>query len=108
MADLSTMQGLLPPSSNVTGMRRSEARRITSLPTETEPVKKILSKGISNRAEFSALPPRTVVASSGGKASFTISARRALVAGEYAEGFKITVLPAAIASTSGSSESMKG
>ena len=36
----STMQGLLPPSSSVTGVRLAAARSMTSLPTATLPVKK--------------------------------------------------------------------
>ena len=38
---LSTMQGLLPPSSRVTGVRCSAACRMTSLPTVLLPVKKM-------------------------------------------------------------------
>ena len=63
---------------------------------------------MSKRAEFSALPPSTAAASSQGKASLIIFATISAVAGEYAEGFTMTVLPAAIASTSGSKESMNG
>ena len=41
LAVLSTMQGLFPPSSRVTGVRYSEAFRITSFPTDWLPVKKM-------------------------------------------------------------------
>ena len=40
-AEASTMQGLFPPSSSVTGVRCSAALRMTSLPTDWLPVKKI-------------------------------------------------------------------
>ena len=40
-ADLSTMQGLFPPSSRVTGVRCSLAWRMTSFPTAWLPVKKM-------------------------------------------------------------------
>ena len=63
---------------------------------------------MSSRAEFSALPPSTQATCSGGNASLMISAITALVAGEYAEGFTTTQLPAATAFASGSMASMNG
>ena len=107
-AVLSTMHGLLPPSSSVTGISLSAARRITSFPTAVLPVKKILSNGMSSSAEFSALPPSTVVTYSGANTSAMSAAISLPVSGEYAEGLTITVFPAAIASTSGSIVSMNG
>ena len=41
-ADLSTMQGLFPPSSNTTGVKFSAAAAKTFFPTEVLPVKNIL------------------------------------------------------------------
>jgi len=38
-ASANTIEGLLPPSSRETGTMRSEAARMTSLPTSVEPVK---------------------------------------------------------------------
>ena len=49
----STIHGLFPPSSRVTGIRYSAAWRSTSRPTVLPPVKKILSKRCVSRAWFS-------------------------------------------------------
>jgi len=57
---------------------------------------------------FSALPPVTTATYSGAKHSPMIFSIILLVAGEYALGFKITVFPAAIASTNGSIDNKNG
>ena len=58
----------------VSGTKFSAAFRITSLPTATLPVKKILSNFISRSRVFSALPPSATVTYSGGKTRATRSA----------------------------------
>ena len=75
------MQGLLPPSSSVTGVRFLLARSMTSLPTGTLPVKKILSQHSSSSASFSARPPSTTVTKRGSNASSQICLSTALDAG---------------------------
>ena len=102
------MQGLFPPSSNVTGVKCSLALRMTSFPTLTLPVKKILSNFPSKRDVFSALPPLTSATYFSSKHSSMIFFMICVVLGEYALGFKITVFPAAKASARGSIVNING
>ena len=104
----SIITGLFPPSSRAAGVRFSAAARSTSRPTAAPPVKNILSHLSPSSAEFSARPPVTAAASSGGKISPSSRAISSLEAGEYALGFTTAVFPAAIAAASGSSVSSTG
>ena len=54
-----TMTGDLPPSSRVTGVRLSEAARITSRPTPVEPLKSRWSNGWAAKARATSTPPFT-------------------------------------------------
>ena len=63
-------------------MRVRLAFSITSLPTATEPVKKMWSNRCSSRAEFCSRPPSMTVTQSGGKTAAMSSAMAWLVWGE--------------------------
>ncbi|MNE26828.1 hypothetical protein D3C81_1881730 [compost metagenome] len=63
----STTVGFCPPSSKIIGVRFSAAARMITLPTAELPVKKIKSKGSSNNAVISSLPPVTILTASGAK-----------------------------------------
>ena len=107
-APASTIAGLLPPSSSVTGVRFSAAAFATIRPTAVEPVKNRWSNGsLANAAPVSA-PPVTTVNSSGAKRCAIASASSADVAGVTSDGFSITRLPAASAPIAGASASCTG
>ncbi len=69
LAEESTMQGLFPPSSRVTGVRLLAAAARTFRPTALLPVKKILSKGSAVRAAAVSASPRQTATYSGEKSS---------------------------------------
>ena len=60
-----TMQGLLPPSSSVTGVRFFAAASITTRPYFDPPVKKIESKRRFNNSSSTSPPPSTKATYSG-------------------------------------------
>ena len=102
------MQGDLPPSSSVVGVRLAAAACATLRPTAVEPVKNRWSKGrLAKRAARSA-SPCTTVNSSGANACAMSSASSAEVRGVNSLGLSITRLPAASAVAAGPSESCSG
>ncbi len=103
-----TMQGLLPPSSRVTGVRCRAAASITTWATRPLPVYMMWSKRCSSSAVVSPTPPSTRVMASGSMYSGTYFARAAEVCGVTSEGLRTTQLPAAMAPARGESSSPTG
>ncbi|MCY1556610.1 hypothetical protein D9M68_933730 [compost metagenome] len=102
------MQGDLPPSSSVVGVRLSAAAAATLRPTAVEPVKNRWSNGrLANSCATSA-PPCTTHTSSVAKAWFNTAASSAEVCGVSSLGLIITRLPAASAVAAGPSVSCSG
>ena len=104
----STMQGLLPPSSSVMGVRCFAAASIIVWPTFGLPVKNSLSQRVSSSQSFMAPDPGKPHTNSGGNTLASISMSSSLVAFEVREGLSATQLPAAMASTRGTSASCTG
>ena len=77
-------------------------------PTLGLPVKKIWSQRTSNSQSFMSPEPGNPHTNSGGNVSASISIRNALVAFDVREGLSATQLPAAMASTIGTSASCTG
>src|SRR5580658_9055958 len=102
------MAGDLPPSSRVTGVRCSDAARITSRPTDVEPVNKRWLKGSAVNARPTDASPRTTATTSGENVAETIRASNSDVAGVYSDGLSITRLPAAKAPASGAMDRKTG
>ena len=99
-ASAKTMFADFPPSSSVTRLTWSAARRRIPVPTAVEPVKTILrtcSWVTSRSPTTEPLPGSTVNTSSGRPASRPSSASRRAVSGVSSAGFSTTVLPAASA-----------
>src|SRR3569623_325108 len=103
-----TMQGDLPPSSSVTGVRWTAAAFITERPTLELPVKKMESDFCYSKASASSRPPSTRAMYSGAQVALMSLASAAEVWGASSEAFKQTQLPAAIAPTNGVISSWKG
>ena len=108
LAVSSTMQGLFPPSSSTTGVRCFAAASMMVRPTSGLPVKKIWSQRTSSSQSFMAPEPGKPHTNSGGNTFARISIRSSLVAFEVREGLSATQLPAAMASTIGTSASCTG
>ena len=104
----SMMVGDLPPNSSVTEVRCLAAAAITILPTAGEPVKKMWSNGSASSAVEVAASPSKIATSSSVKHSFTIFTITAVVCGVISLGFKIAVLPAEMADTSGTKQRFTG
>ncbi len=102
------MQGLLPPSSSVTGVRFAAAASATFRPVAVDPVKKRWSKGRRETASATAGPPVTTATSSGGKTSAIRRTSRSAVAGVRSDGLIRTRFPAATAVASGKRASCTG
>ena len=77
-------------------------------PTLGLPVKNIWSQRTSRSQSFIWPEPGNPHANSGGNVSASISSRKALVAFDVREGLSATQLPAAMASTMGTSASCSG
>ena len=77
-------------------------------PTFGLPVKQILSQRTSSSQSFIWPDPGKPQMYSGGKMSVSMSMRNSLVAFDVREGFSATQLPAAMASTMGTSASCSG
>ena len=102
------MQGDLPPSSSVVGVRLFAASAATLRPTAVEPVKKRWSNGRpANRAATEA-SPCTTQNSSASKTPCTSSAIKAEVRAVNSLGLSITRLPAASAVATGPKASCTG
>ena len=95
------MVGDLPPSSSVTLVRCLAAAAMTTLPIAGEPVKKMWSKGRASNIVDTAVSPSKIATSSSVKISLTIFTITAVRCGVISDGFRIAVLPAAMAETSG-------
>ena len=102
------MQGDLPPSSSVVGVRLRAAASATLRPTAVEPVKNRWSNGSAANPAATSAPPCTTLNSSGAKCFATSSASSADVRGVISLGFSITRLPAASAVAAGPSVSCSG
>ena len=102
------MQGLLPPSSSTTGVRCLAAASIIVCPTFGLPVKNIWSQRTSRSQSFMAPEPGNPHTNSGGNTLANRSIKSSLVAFDVREGLSATQLPAAMASTSGTSASCTG
>src|SRR5574337_886202 len=103
-----TIAGDLPPSSSVTGVKLGAAAASTFEATAVEPVNSRWSNGSATNAAATSVPPCTTATRSDGNTSASTSASSADVRGVYSEGFSITWLPAASASTSGTSARLTG
>ena len=106
----STMAGLLPPSSKVTGTNRGAAMANTLRPTAGLPVKKMWSKRKASiiGGSTSAPGPCTTNTCYVRKASAMIFSSTAAVCGVSSLGCTTAQLPAAIAPTNGESTSRAG
>ncbi len=102
------MHGLFPPSSSTTGVRCSAAARMIVCPTFGLPVKKIWSQRTSSSQSFISPDPGNAHTYSGGKTAWMMSMSRADVCLEVRDGLSATQLPAAMASTTGTSASCSG
>ncbi len=102
------MQGDLPPSSSVVGVRLAAAACATLRPTAVEPVKNRWSKGSEATSAATAASPCTTQNSSGEKNCATSSASCAEVCGVSSLGLSMTRLPAASAAMAGPSASCTG
>ena len=102
------MQGLLPPSSSTTGVRCFAAASMMAWPTFGLPVKNIWSQRTSSSQSFIAPEPGKPQTNSGGNTFDRISSKSSLVCFDVREGLSATQLPAAMASTMGTSASCTG
>ena len=99
-ASLKTMNGLLPPSSRLTGLTRAAAAAWIALPVATEPVNEIASTSFAATTPAPTTSPRpwTTLNTPGGiPASSASSAIRTAAIGVCSAGFITTELPAASA-----------
>ena len=101
LASLSTIQGLLPPNSNTTGVSVLAAASMTILPKEGLPVKKMISHRSASSILFTSRLPSTIAIYSSGKVFRTISVSTRETFGTYGEGLSIVVQPADIEPTNG-------
>ena len=106
--EASMMQGDLPPSSSVTGVRLRAAASATCRPTAVEPVKNRWSKGSSENARATSTPPVTTANSSGANCPATSLASSCAVCGVNSLGLSSTRLPAASAVALGPKASCNG
>jgi hypothetical protein len=106
-ADASMMQGDLPPSSSVVGVRLPAASSATLRPTAVDPVKNRWSNGSPQIRRHIGVTS-TTANSSGAKWRATSSASSALVRGVISLGLSSTRLPAASAVAAGPSVSCSG
>ena len=102
------MQGDLPPSSSVVGVRLAAAACATLRPTAVEPVNTRWSKGSALKALATVASPCTTQTSSGVKNWASNCASWAEVWGVSSLGLIITRLPAANAVIAGASASCTG
>jgi hypothetical protein len=102
------MQGDLPPSSSVVGVRLAAAACATLRPTAVEPVNTRWSKGSDAKGLARLASPCTTQNSSGEKNWATSAASCAEVWGVSSLGLSITRLPAANAVMAGASASCTG
>ncbi|MEY9485949.1 hypothetical protein RKD26_001743 [Streptomyces calvus] len=93
-----TTTGALPPSSRWTRLRSLEADSATDMPARTEPVMEaIAGVGCSTIMRPVSRSPQMTLKTPLGRIEPRISASRTVEAGVVSEGFRTTVLPAAIA-----------
>ena len=102
------MQGDLPPSSSVVGVRLAAAAAATLRPTAVEPVKNRWSNGRLANSCATSGPPSATHTSSAENAWCSRVASSAEVCGVSSLGLSITRLPAASAVAVGPSVSCSG
>ena len=102
------MQGDLPPSSSVIGVRLAAASAATLRPMAVEPVKNRWSNGRPANLAASAASPWITQNSSASKASCTRLAINSAVRGVSSLGLSMTRLPAASAVAAGARASCTG
>ena len=102
------MQGLLPPSSRVTGVRLAAAARMMWRPTVVEPVNSRWSNGRLENAWATSTSPLITATCSSGKVSAISFSSSAPVRGVASLILIITRLPAARAVISGTTASWIG